>query len=118
MASFTDLTTVQLKQALRLREQIESLQQQLEDLFAGAETSTSTKSRKVGRPVGKRRVSADARANMAAAQQARRAKVKTPVASAKAAPKKKRVLTAEGKAKIAAAMKARWAAKKGGTAAE
>ena len=118
MASFTDLTTVQLKQALRLREEIESLQQRLEALFAGAETSTSTKSSKVGRPVGKRRVSTEARANMAAAQQARRAKVKTPTAPAKASPKKKRVLTAEGRAKIAAAMKARWAAKKGEAAAE
>ena len=119
MASFTNLTTVQLRQALQLREQIESLQQKLEALFAGAGTSTGTKPKsKPSRTAGKRRMSAEARANMAAAQQARRAKVKTPVSSAKTTPKKKRVLTAEGRARIAAAMKARWAAKKGGAATE
>jgi hypothetical protein len=66
---------------------------------------------KVGKPgkraSGKRTMSAEARAKIAAAQKARWAKVK-------ATPRKRGPFTmsAEAKAKISKAMKARWAAKK------
>ena len=72
---------------------------------------------KIGRPKGKRILSAEARAKIAAAQQARWAKLKRDTAPAKPAAKaasKKKGITAEGRAKLAAAMKARWEAKKKG----
>ena len=71
MLSFQDLTTTQLKQALQIREQIESLQQKLDALLGGP-TSTSPK-KKVG--TTKRTVSPEGRAKMAAAQKARWAKI-------------------------------------------
>ena len=116
MASFHDLTTAQLKQAVQMREQIEALQEKLDALLGGS--STHTPKRKLGRPAGKRTMSAASRAKMAAGQKARWAKLKAIPSKAapskalvKAAPKKK-VLSPEAKAKIAAAMKARWAAKR------
>ena len=113
MASFHDLTTAQLKQAVHMREQIESLQEKLDALLGGS--STHTPKRKLGRPTGKRTMSAESRAKMAAGQKARWAKINgessTKAAPAKASPKKK-VMSPEAKAKIAAAMKARWEAKR------
>lgn len=109
MPSFQDLTTAQLKQAVQIREQIESLQEKLYALLGGS-SSTPTK--------GKRVVSAATKRKMAAAQQARYAKLKSPEAPAKApvqtVAKKKGGITAAGRAKLAAAMKARWAARKKG----
>ena len=121
MPAFHELTTVQLKQAVRLREQIESLQEKLDVLLGGSST-TGTK-KKVGRPKGKRTMSAAGRAKIAAAQKARWAKINGKASPKKAAPAKaavkaapkKKVMSPEAKAKIAAAMKARWAAKKKAT---
>ena len=112
MASFHDLTTAQLKQAVQIREQIESLQAKLNALLGGAAPIKT----KVGRATGKRTLSAATKKKMAAAQQARWASIKGKAspkkpAPAKASPKKK-VMSPEAKAKIAAAMKARWDAKK------
>ena len=116
MATFHELTTVQLKQAVHLREQIESLQEKLDALLGGS----SAPKKKVGRPKGKRTMSAAGRKAIAAAQKARWAKIHGKAslakavatkASTKATPKKK-VMSPEAKAKIAAAMKARWEAKK------
>jgi hypothetical protein len=122
MATFNDLSTTQLRHALVLSEQIDSLQQKLKSLLGGAEPAskaaapapaTSTRTRKGMSPA--------TRAKMRAAQQARWAKVKgTPEESAKPATpakKTKRGLTPEGRAKLAAAMKARWAARKKGAPA-
>ena len=115
-----ELTTVQLKQAVHLREQIETLQEKLDALLGGS--STSAPKKKLGRPKGKRTMSAAGRAKIAAAQKARWAKINGKASSAKAvsakATPKKKVMSPEAKAKIAAAMKARWAAKKKGAAAE
>ena len=115
MATFQDLTTAQLKQAVQIREQIESLQEKLSELLAGA-SPDSTKD--------KRTMSAATKAKMRTAQQARRAKIKeapAKAASKKAAPAndppKKREFSPETKAKLAAAMKARWAARKKGAPA-
>ena len=115
MALFHDLTTTQLKQAVQIREQIESLQEKLAALLGGS-ASTPAK--------GKRVISAATKRKMAAAQQARYAKVKDTTtkaspkksAPATAAPKKRKV-SPETKAKLAAAMKARWAARKKGAPA-
>ena len=118
MATFHELSTAQLRQALQLREQIETLQQKLSSILGGKESAPVAKPKgKKGRPAGKRTLSAEARAKIAAAQQARWARVKSAAAptktKAKTASKKPGGITAEGRAKLAAAMKARWAAKKG-----
>ena len=116
MATFHELSTAQLRQALQLREQIEALQQKLGSILGGKESPpAASKKGKQGRPAGKRTVSPEARAKIAAAQQARWARVKSaasPKAKAKTAAKKKGI-TAEGRARLSAAMQARWAAKKG-----
>ena len=115
MATFHELSTAQLRQALQLREQIETLQQKLTSLLGGKESPpVATSKAKKGRPAGKRTVSPEARAKIAAAQQARWARVKS-AASTKAAAKtasKKKGITPEGRARLSAAMQARWAAKK------
>lgn len=110
MATFHDLTTTQLKQAVQIREQIDSLQAKL-DAVLGGSSPTPTKA--------KRTMSAATKKKMAAAQQARYAKLKeapSKTVSKKTAPTKsapkKREFSPETKAKLAAAMKARWAAKK------
>ena len=123
MATFHELSTGQLRQALQLREQIESLQRKLSAILGGKSSAPvgETKGEK-SRQAGKRLISAKARAKMAAAQQARWAKAKGAAlpakAAAKAAPKKAGGITKAGRAKLSAAMKARWAAKKGASTAD
>ena len=104
MATFHELSTSQLRQALQLREQIESLQQKLSAILGGKPSAPAEETKgKKGRSAGKRTVSAEARAKIAAAQHARWAKVKgapAPAkATAKAAPKKAGGLTKAGRAK-------------------
>ena len=107
----------QLKRAIAISEQIDALQSQLAAVLGGsspasAKAAASGKSRK-----GKRTVSPEARAKMAAAQRARWAKRKGAAAPAAKPEKKKRGLTPEGRARLAAAMKARWDARKKGAPA-
>jgi hypothetical protein len=118
MPTFKDLSTSQLREALQISEQIDSLQERLKSLLgeagstAPAKAAATTKTRKGMSPA--------TRAKMRAAQQARWAKIKGPSEAASApaaAPKQKRGLTPEGRAKLAAAMKARWAARKKGAPA-
>jgi hypothetical protein len=121
--SITDLTPQQLREAADLQEKIQELQDQLNAFLHGVKTPVLVaieaplaaepgKSRK-----GRRKFSAETRAKMAAAQQARWAvkkgeKEETPSgitgAEAEGKPKKRKV-SAAGKAAIAAAAKARWA---------
>ena len=120
MATFHELSTGQLRQALQLREQIESLQQKLSAILGGKSAAPAETKGGKGRQAGKRLISAEARAKMAAGQQARWAKAKGTAlpakAAAKATPKKAGGITKAGRAKLSAAMKARWAAKKGASA--
>ena len=110
----------QLKRAITISEQIESLQSQLASILGGSaplvgSAPAAPKARK-----GKRTVSPEARAKMAAAQKARWAKKKggaAPAAPAAKAAKRKGGLTPEGRAKLAAGMKARWEARKKGAPA-
>lgn len=100
MSNIKDLSVAQLKQAIDIREQIETLETQLAALFG----------RKAGRPSlkgvrRKHRMSAAGRARIAAAARARWAKYR---GGAKKGRKKKR-FTAAARAKLAAAAKARWA---------
>ena len=117
MPTLKDLSTSQLRQALDLSEQIDSLQQRLQSLLGGADMSAQPEA---GAPTKTRKgMSAATKAKMRAAQQARWAKIKgtATTAAEPAKTSKKRGLTAEGRARLAAAMKARWAARKKGAPA-
>src|SRR5687768_18593707 len=103
----TDISTDQLRRALQIKEQIESLEQQLTSLLSSsARIQSSTNPSIPGRR--RRRMSASARERIAAAQRARWAKVKKNGASG-ANPRKRRKMSAAGRARIIAATKARWA---------
>jgi hypothetical protein len=124
-------TIANLKRAIEIAEKIESLQAQLAALVGGTSAPKSVASTPAApvavksRRGGKRSLSPEARARIAAAQRARWAKTRgtakpaAPAAAPKAAKpaKKTRKLTPAGRARLAAAMKARWAARKKGGAA-
>jgi hypothetical protein len=113
-------TLIQLKEAVTIAEQIEALQAKLASLVGGGGAVVSVP-KAVSAPVakpGKRTMSAEARARIAAAQRARWAKSKSVTkapadkAPAASAPKKRGKLSPEGRARIVAALKARHAAKR------
>ena len=62
-----DISTDQLRRALHIKEQIDSLQSHLASLLSGAQNSQS----KIQNGTGRRTMSASARARIAAAQRAR-----------------------------------------------
>jgi hypothetical protein len=93
MSTLGNLSIDQLKRAIHVREQMDSLQEELDGILGG----------EIPVPrAGKRKMSAAARAKIAAAQKARWAKLKGP------SPKPKRKMSAAGRAAISAAAKARW----------
>ena len=94
MKSISSVSAEQLRRAAAIKDQIDTLENELGRILSGGESS--------GR--GTRTMSASARARIAAAQKARWAKVKRSPAGA---PRHKR--SAAARAKIAAAAKARWA---------
>lgn len=116
----TTPTLAQLKHAISISEQIESLKHELAGIL-GSHSAPVVKAAPVA-------VKADGRkgkrspatiAKMKASQKKRWAKVKVPVASkapVPAAPKKKGGMSPAHKAKLAAAAKKRWAAIKAGKA--
>jgi hypothetical protein len=116
MSSFHEISTVQLRQALQLREEIDSLQTKLDILLGKAAATPAPKKKAAASPTrGKRTMSPEARARIGAAAKARWARLRgssNGTTKETAAPKKKRGITPEGRAKIAAAMKARWAARR------
>jgi CelD/BcsL family acetyltransferase involved in cellulose biosynthesis len=100
MTILSSLTAAQLHRAADLKDQIAKLEKTLASILGSTSATNSAP--------GKRKMSAAARAKIAAAQKARWAKAKGKSA-AKPAAKKKRTMSAAGRAKIAAAAKARWA---------
>jgi len=112
MTNLHDLTTSQLNRIIAIKEQIETLQGEIESI---AGDGGEVPSHFPGDIPTKRRRSAVVRARMAAAQKARWAKIKGK-ADSKPAKKGKRRLSAAGRAAIIAATKARWARVKGTTA--
>ena len=106
MNDIINLSTQQLRHVADLKEKIESLQDELSRVLGGA---ASVRVAAPGNP-GKRtyRISAAARARIAAAQKARWAKFH----ASRPVRKKTRVMSAAAKAKIAAAARRRWAAAK------
>jgi hypothetical protein len=111
-------TLNQLKEAVTIAEQIEALQAKLVNLVGGSGSVVSAPKAAAAAPVakaGKRTMSAEARARIAAAQRARWAKSKGASQAPSASPaKKKGKLSPEGRAKIVAALKKRWADKRAG----
>src|SRR6185312_11970921 len=94
----SNLSAAQFRRAATIKDQIDSLQSELDRLLGGSANSSTS---------GKRTLSTAARAKIAAAQRARWAKV-----NGKKAGKSKtgrRTMSAAARAKIAAAAKARWA---------
>jgi hypothetical protein len=97
--SISNLTSNQLRKAADLKDKIDGLQTELNNLI-GQETSPAQPRKR------KRKMNATARAKIGAAQRARWAKQKEePVKEKKA----RRKMSAAGRARIAAAAKARWA---------
>jgi hypothetical protein len=116
--TFWNQSVEQLEKALNIRKQIAALQDNLSAIFAGRPTSQARKqtvSSGKTKTKGKRGLSAEGRARIAAAQKARWAKSKGMADGATAAKapaakgRKKGGMSAEGRARIAAAQKARWA---------
>jgi hypothetical protein len=94
----------------KLQKQLRAVETRLAILEGRTETPAAPKARKPGRP-RKRRMSAEGRARIIAAQKARWAKIKAgkKAIPAAAKPAKKRRLSAAGLARIRAGVKARWA---------
>lgn len=108
MTELQNLTVAQLRQVISIKEQIESLNAELEAITSNGAAAASPPIQ--GRGVYKR--SKAVRTAMAAAQKARWAKIKggkTETAEVGAAPKKRRKMSAAGRASMAAAAKKRWA---------
>jgi len=99
MTTLQNLTVEQLRQLIAIKEQIETLQGEIESIAGGGGTSAPDK------PTGARKMSRSAAARIAVA--ARWAKVRA--AKAEGAPKKRRKMSAATRAKMTAAAKARWA---------
>ena len=102
MNTLDDLSLDNLRRAVQLREEIDSLRTKLNQILGGGIPAPHPAKRK-----GRKKVSAAGRARMAAAQRARWAslagkKVEAPTA------KPKRKMSAAGRAAISAAAKARW----------
>ena len=105
MTNLTDLTTGQLHRIIAIKEQIETLQGQIDSLVAGG-GMPSPFALKVPK---KRRMSVAARARIAAGARARWARVKGTPGKTKRAKKGDRRSSPAVRAKLAAAAQARWA---------
>ena len=102
----SSLSLAQLRRAIVIREQIESLEKELAAVLGGTAAAAPAARAK------KRTMSPAARAKIGAAQRARWAKqkgVKGAVAAAKAPEKPKRKVTPAGRRRLSALAKARWA---------
>jgi len=112
MNSITSLTSQQLRQAASIKERIDALNKQLNQLLGATAPAASG-------AAPKRTMSAAARAKIRAAAKARWARWRQGKAGAKpaasaAAPAKKSKMSPAAKAKLSARMKAIWAARKAG----
>jgi hypothetical protein len=125
--SLSDLSVTELRKVLQIKEEIATLENQLEAVLGapsapGAALIAATPAAKpaAGKRGRRRKLSPEARERIAAAQRARWAARRggTPAAAAKPAPGKRggrRKLSPEARERIAAAQRARWAARRGGT---
>jgi len=104
MSSIINLSAQQLRRAAAIKEQIQSLENEL-----GRILGSSIKPVAVAAPKERRKMSAAARARISDAAKARWAKVNRKKIVVKQAFKAKRKLSAAARAKISAAAKLRWA---------
>ena len=100
MTPLQNLTVEQLRKLISIKEQIEALQREIEELAGGGSAALEIPKRR-----GRKKMSLAERARLGAA--ARWGKVR--VTDAEAAPRKRRKVSAAGRARMAAAAKARWA---------
>jgi hypothetical protein len=98
--SISNISVRDLKKAVTLRERIEALERRLAAILGESAPV------KLGRPPGRRRMSAAARARIAAAQRLRWAKQRKGVKGPKPG---RRKMSAAARARISAIAKARWA---------
>jgi phage protein D len=106
MTNLQDLTTSQLNRIIAIKEQIETLQAEIESVVSdGGAMPVSMKPGKKR----KRRLSAAGRAAIIAGTKARWARMKSKTDAPKAAKKKDRRSSPAVRAKLSAAAKARWA---------
>ena len=106
--SFATLSLEQLKRAVQIREQIESMTHELDQITSSPLIYANTRSTNGNGLQGKRNLSSSARARIAAAQRLRWAKYNA-AKGPKVVSTQKNRLSAAGRAKVAAAVKARWA---------
>ena len=105
-----NLSTRNLQQALSIRRKIDALQRRLNKLVSSQAGSTTTPR---GRRGGRRRLSAAARAKIAAAARARWARFRAGKGkSAKKGGRRHGGITAAGRKRLSQLMKARWAARR------
>ena len=99
-----DISRKSLEEALSIRRQIGSLEKRLDAILRASPSSSPTRR-------GKRRMSPQARAKIAAAMRARWAKRKGKAAHVSTT-KRKGGITAAGRKRLSQLMKARWAARR------
>src|SRR5437762_3574271 len=99
-----DISLKSLEEAVSIRRQIGSLEKRLNAILQGATSRSPTRS-------GRRRMSAESRARIAAAMRARWAKRKGKAAHVSTT-KREGGLTAAGRKRLSQLMKARWAARR------
>jgi hypothetical protein len=104
MNSIINLSAQQLRRAAAIKEQIQSLENEL-----GRILGLPAKPVAVAAPKKRRKMSAAGRAKISAAAKARWAKVNRKKVADNQAPTVKGKMSAAGRAKISAAAKARWA---------
>jgi hypothetical protein len=105
-----DLSPRNLEQALSIRRQIDALERRLRGLVGGSGVGAAKSA--APRRGGKRRLSAGARAKIAAAARARWARFRAGRGGKKAAKKRGKGITAAGRRRLSQLMKARWAARR------
>lgn len=103
MSLIINLSAQQLRHAAKIKEKIQSLEGELNRILDPSHAVSTTSAKP------KRKMSAGARARIAAAQKARWAKLKGAKSLVAPAQKPKRRMSAAARAKISAAAKARWA---------
>jgi hypothetical protein len=113
--NITTLSPQQLRKAADIKERIDGLQDELNQILGG---EVPTPAQPTEAPRKKWKVSAAGRARMRAAQKARWAAIKGTAPSEEAAPKKKRKMSAEGLANIRAGVAKRMAARGGANAGQ
>jgi len=103
--ALSGMSSAQLRRAADIKLKIESLQEELDQIAGGSPDSSADD----GTTNGRRKMSAAARARIAAAQRARWAKTKQATQSSEPVRKKRKKMSAAGRKRMAAAARARWA---------